>query len=345
MAAIKEPAWKKLKNDISNGIPGRFYLFFGEERYLLSFYKNELIKALVDDSMREFNLIEFNEKLSANDLVEAIDSYPVMSERKLVIVSDFDFFKADEEFKKKFTELLSDIPEYCTLLLIYPAEFKPDKRQKLYTAMAKAGEIIEFERAGRSDLIEWIKRRFKSQNKTITNDLCEYLIFYCGSLMQALIPEIDKIAAYASGDAILRANIDAVATPNAEAVVFDLTDAIVARKYPLALELLEKLMSLGEEPISLLALIGRQMRQIYAACLLRGNSGTSQLMQMWGMKSEYPAKIIFNAARGVSLEWARNSVLLCAETDAKLKLGAKEEALRELIARLASFGGDYNGQN
>jgi len=84
------------------------------------------------------------------------------------------------------------------------------------------------------------------------------------------------------------------------------------------------------------------MRQIYAACLLRGNGGIAQLMNMWNMKSEYPAKIIFNASRGVSLTWARNSVVLCAEADNKLKLGAKDEILRELIAKLASFTGDDN---
>ena len=336
------PTWKKLKNDIAENSTKRFYVFFGEERYLLNFYKNELVKNLVDESMQEFNLIEFNEKVGINDLSEAIDAYPVMSDSKLVIVSDFDVFKADDEFKKKFIDILSDIPEYCTLLLIYPAEFKPDKRQKLYTAISKAGELVEFQRADKSDLTAWIKRRFKVQNKDIDNNLCEYLIFYCGSLMQALIPEIDKIAAYAKTETVSRADIDTVATPNAEAVVFDLTDAIVARKYKTALEILEKLMTLGEEPIALLALIGRQMRQIYAACLLKGNGGISQLMNMWGMKSEYPAKIIFNASRGVSLSWARNAVILCADTDSKLKLGAGVDALRELIAKLASFNGDNN---
>ena len=90
--AIKELAWKKLKNDIAEGTVGRFYLLHGEERYLLNFYKNELIKALVDDSMQEFNLIEFTEKVNANDLAEAIDAYPVMSESKLVIITDFDVF-------------------------------------------------------------------------------------------------------------------------------------------------------------------------------------------------------------------------------------------------------------
>ncbi|MBR5479835.1 MAG: DNA polymerase III subunit delta [Clostridia bacterium] len=342
MASGKASSWKKVKEDIAAGNFERFYIFFGEERYLLDFYKNELINAIVEDGMREFNFIELSEKINANDLADAIDSYPVMSERKVVLISDFDVFKADEDFKKRFTDMISDIPEYCTLLIVYPAEFKPDKRQKLYTAISKVCEMVDFARADKADLITWIKRRFKSEGKVISDDLCEYLIFYCGSLMQALIPEIEKIVAFSSDTSITRIDIDTVATPNAEAVVFDLTDAIVARKYSKALEILDKLMSLGEDPIAMLALIGRQMRQIYAACLLRGNGGISKLMSMWGMKSEYPAKIIMNASRGVDVNWARNSVILCAEADGKLKLGAKEEVLRELIAKLASFNGDNN---
>ena len=342
MAGSKASSWKKVKEDIATGNFERFYIFYGEERYLLDFYKNELINAVVDDGMREFNFLELSEKITANDLADAIDSYPVMSERKLVLISDFDVFKAEEEFKKRFAEIISDIPEYCTLLIIYPSEFKPDKRQKLYTTISKVCEIIDFARADKADLLAWIKRRFKSEGKTIDGDLCEYLIFYCGSLMQGLIPEIEKIVAYSSSETITRADIDTVATPNAEAVVFDLTDAMVARKYSKVLDILDKLMSLGEDPIAMLALIGRQMRQIYAACLLRGNGGISQLMHMWGMKSEYPAKIIMNASRGVDIEWARNGVLLCAEADGKLKLGAKEEVLRELIAKLASYNGDNN---
>lgn len=329
--------WKKLRQDIANQSTGRLYLFYGEERYLLQHYKDELVRALVGDNMPEFNLIELSGKVSAETIVEAVDAYPVMSEQKLVVVSDFDIFRADEATKSKLAALFDDLPEHCCLLFLFPAEFKPDKRLKLYQAAARAGEMIEFTRPERHDLIAWIKRRFRAQERTIDTPLCEYLIFYCGGLMQALIPEIDKIAAYTRRAEVRREDIDAVATPNAEAVVFDLTDALVSRQYEKALSILEKLMMLGEEPIALLALIGRQMRQLYAACLLRQRGrGTAELMRMWGMRSEYPARILFDAARGVTPAWARMACTLCAEVDTKLKLGAKEEMLEYLIARLAA---------
>lgn len=333
--------WKKLRTDISENKVGRLYLFYGEERYLLEFYKQQLCEKLVGDMMPEFNLIELNGKINIYELCEAVDSYPVMSEKKLVIVTDFDFFKADEATRKRLSELFSDLPDYCCLVFVFPADFKPDKRLALYKTITQAGECIEFARAERSDLIAWIKRRFRAQNRNISGELCEYLMFYCGGLMQSLIPEIDKIAAYSRESEISRADIDAVATPNAEAIVFDLTDAIAQRQYKKALEILSKLMVMGEEPIVLHALIGKQMRQIYAALLLRSKGkGVQDLMRMWGMKSDYPARKIFDAARGVTLDWARQSVILCAETDKALKLGAKQEALEYFIAQIAAARGD-----
>lgn len=336
---------KKITQDISKGNIAHFYLFYGEERYLIDFYKEELKKAVVGDNMPEFNLIELSGKISVDDLSDAVDSYPVMAEKKLVIISDFDIFKADDATKEKFADILNDLPEYCCLLFIYPADFKPDKRLKLYTLMTQAGEVIEFTRSERDELTAWIGKRFKALGHTIGKQESEYLIFYCGSLMQALIPEIDKISSYAKQEKITREDIDAVATPNVEAVVFDLTDAIVARKYKKAIEILEKLTMLGEEPIALLALIGRQMRQIYAACLILSRGGSvNELMKVCNLRSEYPARIIMNASRNVKLNWAREAVSLCAKADTRLKLGAKSEVLEELILHLA-VSGDFNAKN
>ena len=53
------------------------------------------------------------------------------------------------------------------------------------------------------------------------------MIFLCGDLMTNLIGEIEKIGAYAKGGRITREDINAVATPQLDAVVFRMTDAIV----------------------------------------------------------------------------------------------------------------------
>lgn len=332
----------KLKQDIKAKTIGRLYLFYGEEAYLREHYLDVLRKDVVGDQMPEFNLIEFDGDTAIDVLGEAIDSYPAMSERKLVIVRDFDIFKTNESYRTQLEKMLSDLPDYCTLVFVYAnIDCKPDKRMKLYTTIAKNGTVVDFKRAGRGDLVAWIKRRFAALKREISTELAEYLIFYCGSLMQGLIPEIEKVGAYSKGAKITREDIDTVATPNPEAVVFDLTDAVASKQYDRAMEIAQKLESLNEEPIKIVAMIGRQFRQLYSACLiLKKNQGSGELMRIWSMRSDYPAKLLLKTASRVSLSWVEMGIRLCLEADAALKLSAGSQAVRFLIARLAHDTGE-----
>ena len=110
---------QKLKADIKSNTPERLYLFYGEEAYLREHYLDVMRKLVVGDQMPEFNLIEFEGEIGADVLAEAIDSYPAMSDRKLVIVRDFDIFKVNEQYRKQLEEMLSDLPDYCCLIFVY----------------------------------------------------------------------------------------------------------------------------------------------------------------------------------------------------------------------------------
>ena len=62
-----------------------------------------------------------------------------------------------------------------------------------------------------------------------------------------------------------RQDIDAVATPQLDAVVFQMTDAIAAGNFDKAAEVLGELLHMQEAPIKLLAVLGKQIRQLYSA--------------------------------------------------------------------------------
>ncbi len=257
----------------------------------------------------------------------------------MVLVRDYDPFKANEATREKYAALVADLPETCVLVFAFGEKWKPDKRIKLFNAFTKAGEVVEFQHAAQGELIGWIKRRFRSVGHDIDTDLCEYLIFQCGSLMGGLIPEIEKISAFAKGQSIQKSDIDAVVSPCLETLVFDLTKAIVAKDYAKAIQLTEVLDAMKENAIGVMALIGKQMRQLYSAGLILQKRGTvRQLMEFWNMRSDYAAKGMMSAVRGVSVAWLRNALILCEETDAKLKLGEGFSVIRVLISRLAESG-------
>lgn len=331
-------AYQKLKKEISSGTIGNLYIFHGEETYLRDFYLGEMKKKLLPAGMEEFNLHTLSGKaFEGKKLAQFVDCLPVMSERTLIFVSDYDIFKGERE---TLIKILSDLPPYVCLIFIYDLiEYKSDARTKLAALIKEKGSVVPFHRQEQGDLVDWIFRRFRALEHEIGTEDAKYLIFLCGDLMNTLISEIEKIGAYAKHYRVTRQDIDAVATPQLDAVVFQMTDAIAAGNFDRAASVLGDLLHMQEPPIKLLAVLGRQLRQIYSARLAIEEKQTAgYLMNLWGMRSSYPAEKLMQSARRFSLPWCRQAVILCGQTDLAMKsTGASgEELLISLLMELAN---------
>ena len=177
-----------------------------------------------------------------------------------------------------------------------------------------------------------MRRRFRSMGKDIDSRLALDLIFLCGDLMNNLIGEIEKIGSYARQKHITKADIEAVATPQLDAVVFRMTDAIGERNFDRAMAVLGELYQMQEAPIKIMAVLGKQMRQLYSARLaLEQGKGSAYVASLWGLKP-YPADKLMNSARRLSLKWCRKAVVRCGETDYAMKSSGQDA--RELLTTL-----------
>jgi len=332
---------QKLKADLKANDLGRCYLLCGEEAYLRDYYLGRMKQTLLPEGMEEFNLHELDGKsFTLHALEEALDCLPMMSQRTMVLVSDLDLFRT-EELRNEMAALLPQLPDYVCLVFLYDLiEYKADARTKLAAALKEHATVVKFVRQEQGDLIDWVKRRFKALDREIDSELARYLIFLCGDLMNGLISEIEKIGAFSKHHRITKEDIDAVAAPQLDAVVFQMTDAMAAGNFDKAASVLADLLHMQEHPIMLLAVLGKQMRQIYTARLaLEERKGAGQVAQVWNMKSTYPAEKVFQAARRFDLDWCRNAVVRCAQTDLAMKSSGAdaEELLVGLLMELAAY--------
>ncbi|MBQ9458766.1 MAG: DNA polymerase III subunit delta [Oscillospiraceae bacterium] len=337
-----DKGYQKLKNDLASGEIGQIYLFHGEESYLREYYLGELKKALVPAGFEEFNYHRLDGKTaSMAELVEAVEAMPMMAERTMVVVTDCDLFKLAEDARSVLITLLEDFPEYCCLVFVYDLlEYKANKTyKKLCAALDKHALAVNFRIAEKSDLINWIRRRFRALGKDIDVHTAEHLIFTCGSLMTGLVPEIEKIGAYAKGNSVTTEDVNAVADPVLDAVVFNMTNAITRGDYNSACEILGQLLKKQEEPIMLLSVIGKELRRLYLARVaLDEGRDKLWLMDAWGMRSDYPARLLLDAAKRTNRAWCERSVTLCQKLDRRMKSekGVDNEGeLKLLLAELA----------
>jgi len=334
-------AMRELKQALRNHAPGQLYLFHGEEAYLREYYLGELKKELLPEGLEDFNLHTAQGRdCSVAWIEQAVNCFPMMSQRTLVLVTDFDLSSLGDRDRAHLLAVLEDLPDYCCLTFVYDLlPYKADGRSKLANAFKNLGSVVNFQRQEQGDLTDWICRRFKATGHTIDTEDARYLIFLCGDLMNNLASEIGKIAAYSSTQRITREDIDAVAIPLIDAIVFQMTDAIARKNFDRAASVLSDLLHSQEPGFKILGAMGKYFRQLYTARLyLDRGKGRDELMSLWGMKNSYPADKLLDAARGFSLVWCRHAVRRCSETDLLLKknYGQDQELLVSLLMELAA---------
>ncbi len=331
---------REFKLALKNKDLGRLYFFHGEETFLMHYYLEQIKKQLLEPLTESFNFHRLsNETFDIRSFADAMENLPMMAEATLIQVEDVDLFKLNEADRGKMAELLSDIPDYCTVVFTYlTTPWRPDKRfKKLWEAVDGSGTVVEFAKQDQRDLAAWVMRHFAAGNKRISNDLCLYLIEITGGTMTALNGEIEKICAYSGAEEIRKADIDAVTEPVLDAVVFQMTDLLGEGRYGEALLKLRQLLNMQQEPLAILGAVGSHFRRIGAArTLLDHGKNASDLQKLYGIP-DYPARKSLEAARRFQPEFCRRAAELVLETDYQMKTSFddSERLLEKLLLQLA----------
>ena len=324
--------------------PGRLYLLWGPEDYLRELFVEELKKICLPELDDGFSYKRMDgPDIDAEELREAVDAVPFLSERTFVELRGVDINRVSDP--DMVWKALSDIPEYCTVCFVQNTQFEPDGRLKLIKNIRTAARELKFTRQSQSQLTSWVLKRFSALGKNVELEAIHRLLFISGDIMSRLIQEIEKIAAYAKGETVTVDDVEAVANHIPEAIIFDMTDYIAKREYNNAARVLSELLSdKNNEPIPMLALLGQQMRRLYAARVcIDQQMGNQWLMDICGVKYEFIVTKLLSSARSFSLSQLKRGVEICAETDYRMKGGSKAEPaelLKEAVMRIAAGEGD-----
>ena len=334
---VKNNSYENFLSAIKSGKIGNFYIFHGEERYLLDYCVGQIRAALCPDGLDSFNYKQYDGNgLSLDQLEDAVNTYPAFAEKTLIEVHDFDIFKAD--IRERILEIVSDLPEYTCLLFIYgTTPYKPDGRLKANKEIQKHADIVEFTVQDQEKLVRWIKRHFSDNGKKIDTRNAEYIAFITGGLMSNLKGEIEKVAAYSKLETISRSDIDAVVIPVLDAVTYRLTDCILSSDHKRSTKILSELFQMREPPHKMIYSISLKMRQLLVARVcIENNLDVRTLMSISGLRHDFQARAIWNTAKKTSLAQCRNSVLFCSATALELNSTLDPEArIIELVCKIA----------
>lgn len=331
--------------EIAAGQVAPAYLVHGPDRLRHEEVVQALRERLVSPGWGELNEASFEGSPSTVPLVvEAASMPPLGGGRRLLIVRANPLLRPHGEGKgdgvgaaagdplERLVALLRHPPPTACLVLL--SDFEVPASHRLLAAVRASGRVVPARRPGPRELAAWLQQEAGRLGKRLPPALAAALVARCQAERILLRNELAKMAAHAGTRTLLtQEDLEAVVGKSREERVFDLVDAVVARRADRAAALARDLLRQGEAPLGLVALIARQYRLVWQARRLKRGEVARRLEL-----NPYLAEKAWRQARGVSEAKLAAALEAILEAETAIKTGAlpPEVALELLCVALAA---------
>ncbi|MBE7025742.1 MAG: DNA polymerase III subunit delta [Ruminococcaceae bacterium] len=316
-------SYQTLKEQLKTGQLSPCFHFFGEEQYLKNHYIGLLKNAVVDGAMETFNYTVFEGSVSPDTLITALQTPPMMAEKKLVLLKDTGIFTPGAAGKDQLQAMFADWPSYAYLVA---AEDKFDKRSAVYKAFLKIGLSVEFAYRTRADLRVWVLKILKQNGKTMKADTLEVFIDAAGVDMHGILGNLEKLIAFtADRSEIKKEDVEALLVRSFMTKEYMLTDALLAKNQEGAFAALSALWEMQTDPIRILTVIASNFLSVaHARALLDDKVPYPAIVDALHLPSAFLAKKAVETAGKTDSRRLDRAIHAIKETDYKMKLGMVE---------------------
>ena len=246
---------KTLKSSLQEGAILPVYMVVGDDIYLKKQALSRIIGAVVspDDDM---NLIRYNFGVSMQELYDELNGFPLMADRKCVVLSDFDLEKSAKEDFEKLVDITSDPCDTSVFVLYFGNTeldmYKSKRVKSLVSAVKKAGgEVVSLEHKTQEELVRWLTASAKKSGLALSPANARYITEICSTDINFLTNELTKLCVFTKTGEITKEIIDKVCVKSVEASIFDLSVKVISGDTAGAMKLLDELyyMNIDSQPI------------------------------------------------------------------------------------------------
>jgi DNA polymerase-3 subunit delta len=255
------------------------YLFHGEDEISSHEAVQGLVARMKDSPMWEYNIASFDgAKLDLPELAGTCCTSPFLADKRLVVVTNLLSYLSepgrsgsrDEASQEKsprgskkglaegLLELLPTIPEFCRLVFL-EEQLIPEK-DPILKAVRSMGGFVKENRLDEGRLAIWIRERARKIDCKISSGAMEELGSAVGPNSRLLNSEMVKLATYCEDRTVEAKDVRMLVSDARKANVFAMVDAIGQRQSEAAIRELRKLLTEGDHPLRIMAMVVRQFR-------------------------------------------------------------------------------------
>ncbi|MBR0462935.1 MAG: DNA polymerase III subunit delta [Clostridia bacterium] len=354
---------------VAAGQIARAYAFYGRETLILDSAIKAIEDRILPEGLEDLNRVVFEGEVPASQIIEAGETFPLMADRRLVLIKNSPFLTSPSKNQKKrqgdatvdapdgapseeddggsrdsasddarrLAQWLGRIPE--TVCLIFVSENKPSGQKVCGKALEKVAEYVEFGELSAIELLRWCQKEVRLLNCSMGIDAVAQLTSIAGKDLRVLRNEIQKLCAYVDGREITVEDVESIVTPSAEYTVFKMIDALMLGRPAQAETLLKGMLLRGESPYAVIAMLERQLRILTSVRLLRSEGISLQEMERRFEWRQNVLRVAAQQAARFSVESLRQGYQACVDADFALKSGRirPEIALDRLMLALADM--------
>jgi DNA polymerase-3 subunit delta len=256
---------------------------------------------------------------------------------RLVVVEGIERWKqADVE---AVTEYVSGPNPGAVLALVG----EPGKLPGLVDAVGAVGDVLRYDvpkrkKRGREedDYVSWVREQFERAGTRVDQDAAERLVELVGPDAFTLHSEVEKLAAWAGGDAVGVADVEALAIASAEASGWALMHAWAARDTAGALRACEAELRGKPEPFWLAGRLGSQVSTTRSVQrLVEEGVPLAEIGKRLGLR--FPPRREAGAAGAYSVDELESAVVRIAALDLAIKGGSRLDPVLELERALVEI--------
>ncbi len=321
------------------------YLLFGDEDFLKGRYAADMCDAVSGGMFDEFNIIKIEgSETSAAALEEIIAGYPMMAERKAVLLTGFYAGNLREKELEAYLGVFSRMEDYphtvlgvCVPAGAMDAGTLPKKPSPLYKKLTADLVPVQFDLKGPAALKKWINAQFAKAELEAHFDTADAMLRRCGRDMNTLHGECEKLVAYAlaRGIALTPETVELVCCKNEEEDAFALANAVLSGDRRGALSALRGYRDRKEEPVAVCAALGRVLTDMLHVSMLQSEGVQKKEIASALKMHEYKCGLYMQSLRGVEPARLRAAVERCHDADKLLKsTDLKYIALERLICTI-----------
>lgn len=331
-----------LKKHISSANLLPVYIIFGEDGFLKKNYVDKISK-LTADKDDVFNYSKFSNESDLQEVYDALSQLPFMSDKKFVLLTDYDFEKCSKNDFEKLCALMGEGGDSAVFVLWFDSmeidHKKNTKFKKLATAAEKAGgAAVILNHRSTPELVKMLIDGALKRGAVFEPSAARYLVETAGEDIFTLQNELEKLCSFVNGGTITKQTVDLVSVKTVEASVYNLSAEIIGCRLEGAFKILDDLFFMRIEPVVILYAVSSSYIDMHRVAVCKKSGKTlKEAAEIFGYKGR--EFVLERAAKNLSRlndEKLRLSFEALFNADKLLKSFGSEPrvVLEQLIVRL-----------